>query len=262
MRSGKILFFDIDGTLYREGRGMPGSTREAILRCADRGHTLMLCTGRGASSIPEVIRQLPFDGGVFGCGTYVTTGEKVLVDAAVMGPRCQEIIDALYENRCPFFINNSDYIYYDPAYIPAGFEEIIQRMKYDYEGRLRPLSELDGRISKMTAYPDDPSLVPRIIQRVSPWFDVLEHREYPYIELLLKGHTKGTGTELILNSLGIPKENSYGFGDSANDIPLLEATGHGVIMGDAPEEIKGRFLRAEAFGDDGLARILEELGLI
>ena len=261
MKENKILFFDIDGTIYREGHGVPESTAAALRGCAQQGHTLMLCTGRGFSSIPDAVLELPFTGGVFGCGTYVQANGKVLLDAAVLGSRCHEIIEILYRNHCPFFVNNSDYIYYDPGYAPAGFDEIIRRMRYAYHGRLRPLSELPDRISKFTAYPEDRSLIPRITEELSPWFYTIEHQEYAYIELVLHGCTKGTGVDLLLRELGFAKEDSYGFGDSGNDIPLFDAVGHPVIMDEAPDHLKGKYINAGSLFDDGLAQTLAHLGL-
>ena len=258
----KLLFFDIDGTIYREGYGVYESTAQALQQCAANGHTLMICTGRGASSIPDAVNQLPFDGGVFSCGTYVTAGGQVLCDEAVMGTHCRDVIDILYANQCPFFVNNSDYIYYDPSYTPEGFEQIIKRMKYAYHGRLQPLHELPGRISKLTAYPKDKTLIPRIEAELSRWFDCIVHAEYDYIELVLKGYTKGTGVDLVLQKLGVPREDSYGFGDSKNDIPMLDAVGCGIIMSEAPDEIKGDYFRAGSIHGDGIPDALRQLGLI
>ena len=258
----KLLFFDIDGTIYREGYGVYESTAQALQQCAANGHTLMICTGRGASSIPDAVNQLPFDGGVFSCGTYVTAGGQVLCDEAVMGTHCRDVIDILYANQCPFFVNNSDYIYYDPSYTPEGFEQIIKRMKYAYHGRLQPLHELPGRISKLTAYPKDKTLIPRIEAELSRWFDCIVHAEYDYIELVLKGYTKGTGVELVLQKLGVPREDSYGFGDSKNDIPMLDAVGCGIIMSEAPDEIKGDYFRAGSIHGDGIPDALRQFGLI
>ena len=262
MNDRKILFFDIDGTIYREGSGIYESAASAIYECANAGHLMMLCTGRGMSTIPDEVRALPFTGGVFGCGTHVQIDHRVLLDAAVMGSCCQDVLDILYRNDCPYFVNNSDYIYYDPDFLPTNRRAMAKRMYYAYHGRLRPMEENPGRISKLTAYPQDTRLIPQIQRDLSPWFDTIVHAEYDYIELVLKGCTKGTGVDLILQDLGIARENSYGFGDSANDLPLLDAVGHAVIMGDAPESIKGSFQRAASIHDDGLARSLKALGLI
>ena len=38
--------------------------------------------------------------------------------------------------------------------------------------------------------------------------------------------------------LGIPKENSYAFGDGINDKEMLQLVGHGIAMGNAIDEIK------------------------
>ncbi len=258
----KVLFFDIDGTIYREGYGVYDSAADALRRCARNGHLLMLCTGRGASSIPDEVTELPFSGGVFGCGTYVYADGRVLTDAALLGSACGEVVDILYKNRCPFFINNSDYIYYDPSYIAEGFRDKIQKMNYAYHGRLRTLSELDGRISKLTAYPEDRSLIPQIARELSPWFDCIEYTEYQYIELTLKGYSKGTGVDLVLKELNLTREQSYGFGDSGNDLPMLEAVGRGIVMGEAPRHLQDRFISTGSIHQDGLADVLARLDLI
>lgn len=258
----KALFFDIDGTIYREECGVPAATAAALQDCAKAGHLLLLCTGRGSSSIPDAVLNLPFDGGVFGCGTYVYADGRVLTDAALLGSACQEVIEILYRNSCPFFVNNSDYLYYDPGNIAEGFKDEIRRMNYAYHGRLKPLQELDGRISKMTAYPRDRSRIPQIRRELSPWFDCIEHEEYRYIELTLKGYTKGSGVDRILQELNLSREDSYGFGDSANDLPMLEAVGCGVVMDEAPDTLKARFLNAGSIREDGLAKTLSGLRLI
>ena len=257
----KILFFDIDGTIYREGFGLPENTAEALNACVQNGHKLLLCTGRGYSSIPAAVRELPFQGGVYACGTHVMVDDRVLVDAVVQGTDCRKIIDILYRNKCPFFVNNSDYIYYDPDYYPEGFDKIIQRMVRDYRGKLQPLHKLPDRLSKLTAYPRFNSLIPRIAQELSPWFDLIEHPQYAYIELVLRGYTKGTGVELAMRELGLDQDDAYGFGDSDNDVPMLDAVGHGVVMAEAPEELRSRYSCAGALQEDGLAKVLRELGL-
>ena len=62
--------------------------------------------------------------------------------------------------------------------------------------------------------------------------------------------------------LNIGRDDAYGFGDSANNLPLLDAVGHGVMMGGAPDHIRGNFLCAEPMDEDGLSRILARLNLI
>ena len=97
---------------------------------------------------------------------------------------------------------------------------------------------------------------------LSRWFDCIVHAEYDYIELVLRGYTKGTGVELVLQKLGVPREDSYGFGDSKNDIPMLDAVGCGLIMSEAPDEIKSDYFRAGSIHGDGIPDALRQLSLI
>ncbi len=260
--TGKILFFDIDGTIYRTGEGVPGTTAEALRECARRGHRLLMCTGRGYSSLPAEVQALPFSGGVFSCGTHVLLDDRALLDAAIEGEDCGKIREILYRHQCPFFVNNSDYIYYDPEYYPEGFESIIHRMKRSYPGNLQPLQKLPDRISKLTAYPKYRSLIPQIAEEMKPWFDLIDYQEYRYIELVLRGCTKGTGVDLVLRELGADPSDAYGFGDSDNDAPMLDAVGNGFIMAGAPKHLRSRYSCAGAMDRGGLADTLQNLGLI
>ena len=88
------------------------------------------------------------------------------------------------------------------------------------------------------AYPEDRSLIPRIAEDLSPWFDLIEHPQYAYIELVLRGYTKGTGVELAMRELGFDRDDAYGFGDSDNDISMIESAGYGIAMGNASEGVK------------------------
>ena len=44
-KDGKIVFFDIDGTIFEQGKGTPDSTREALRLLKAKGHIPVVCTG-------------------------------------------------------------------------------------------------------------------------------------------------------------------------------------------------------------------------
>ena len=46
MSNQKIIFFDIDGTLYNNEKVVPQSTKEAVKAVKDAGHILAMATGR------------------------------------------------------------------------------------------------------------------------------------------------------------------------------------------------------------------------
>lgn len=255
------MFFDVDGTLFRRECLVPDSTVKAIRKAVDNGHYAFLCTGRGASEMPEEVKALPLHGEVCQCGTYVKVGEEVVVDAAVTGEDCQKIFQILKQYDCPFFIENPDYFYYDSEYIPDGFEKMIHIIKSNYPGGVKTMDELDDRIAKITGYPQRRENIPAIREALSPWFYVIDHEEYDYIEIILNGYTKGTGIEAVMKTMGISREDTYGFGDSMNDIPMLETVGTAVVMGEAPDALKEKYLVTDGIKEDGLANALKMLGL-
>ena len=49
----KIVFLDIDGTLYCDGIGIPESAQRAVAELMDKGCKVVLCTGRAYGMVPE-----------------------------------------------------------------------------------------------------------------------------------------------------------------------------------------------------------------
>ena len=61
-----------------------------------------------------------------------------------------------------------------------------------------------------------------------------------FIEIFPKGMTKGRALSLICNKLGINIEETVAFGDQELDIPMIEAAGIGIAMGNAIQELKDK----------------------
>ena len=59
-----------------------------------------------------------------------------------------------------------------------------------------------------------------------------------YAEVVLPGVSKASGLQKLAKKLGIPIEHVMAIGDSNNDMPMLEAAGHSVAMGNALPEVK------------------------
>ena len=59
-KDGKIVFFDIDGTIFEQGKGTPDSTREALCLLKENGHIPVVCTGRSKASVFPEILELEF----------------------------------------------------------------------------------------------------------------------------------------------------------------------------------------------------------
>ena len=81
-----------------------------------------------------------------------------------------------------------------------------------------------------------------------------------YLEVIPKVINKGQGIRDICRTLGISPEEVIAFGDAANDIPMLQAAGVGVAMGNAADAVKAAADRiTRTNNEDGIAAALAEL---
>ena len=67
----KLIFLDIDGTLTEPGKNVPpASAVEAVRRARERGHRVLLCSGRNYGMLYPVL-QFGFDGLAASAGGYI-----------------------------------------------------------------------------------------------------------------------------------------------------------------------------------------------
>ena len=63
------------------------------------------------------------------------------------------------------------------------------------------------------------------------------HEPVNSVEFVPLGVNKAKGIEVILDHTGISREDSYAFGDSANDIDMIKYVKYGVAMGNSVPEL-------------------------
>ena len=72
----KLIFLDIDGTLIISGRPPSEAVGAAIRAARAKGHKVFLSTGRLEGNIPENIRSVGFDGGIYSAGGRSSMGVR------------------------------------------------------------------------------------------------------------------------------------------------------------------------------------------
>ena len=80
-----------------------------------------------------------------------------------------------------------------------------------------------------------------------------------FLEIVPLGIDKAKGLSILLDKVGMKRDELMAFGDGYNDIPMLQFAGTGVAMGNAAEEIKKAADKvALSNDDDGIAVFLEK----
>ena len=78
-----------------------------------------------------------------------------------------------------------------------------------------------------------------------------------FLEILDKKVSKGEALKTILERYNIAKEDTAAFGDGYNDAEMLNYAGIGVVMGNAPDDLKKKFQNiAETNDNDGVGKYL------
>lgn len=271
MNGRKMMFFDIDGTLIPEGKAMvPESTKKALKQARENGHLLFINTGRTYFNIDPFIRALDFDGYVCGCGTYIYYRGQQLLANTIPHDRCVKLVEHMRSCRIPGFYEENDHIYFDRD--AAGHESGTQAARILEDAR---------RTFGTKAYDlpeniySDTFTFDKILAFVQPYSDLERFRAYSdtfmeYIdrggnmgEIIQKGYSKATGIRFLCDHLKISLDDCYAFGDSTNDLAMLDYVPYSVAMGNSDAIVKERCAYiTDDVEHDGIYNAMKHFGLI
>ncbi|MCR4887397.1 MAG: Cof-type HAD-IIB family hydrolase [Clostridiales bacterium] len=271
----KLIFLDIDGTLTPAGSNTPPeSAMRAVKRAQARGHKVFLCTGRNPAMLSPVL-ALGFDGAVAGAGGYVFAGEKVLFDCPMTAEQLETGMRLLRENGVFRTIEAKDATWGDEdlgdflAQAGEGNSELVRWRKALAEQlNILPMREYDGRpVYKIVFMCKTASQLEPARQALEKDFNFVVQDVAAYQclngELINRRFDKGRGVRIVAEHFGLPLEDTIGFGDSMNDLEMIQTVGCSVCMDNGSPKLKEiSDLICPAVENDGLYWGFEKLGLI
>ena len=271
----KLIFLDIDGTLTPAGSNTPPESAMRAIRTAQQnGHKVFLCTGRNPDMLAPVL-TLGFEGAVASAGGYVFAGDEVLFDCPMTQEQLQIGMRLLKENGVFRTIEAKDATWGDEdlgeflANAGEGNSELVRWRKALAEQlNILPMREYDGRpIYKIVFMCTE-------AEQLAPARAALE-KDYKFVvqdvaahhclngELINRNFDKGKGVRIIAEHFGAALKDTIGFGDSMNDLEMIETVGTSVCMDNGSPKLKEvSDMVCPAVDEDGLAIAFKELGLI
>ncbi|MBR0087499.1 MAG: HAD family phosphatase [Lachnospiraceae bacterium] len=271
----KLIFLDIDGTLTPAGSNViPGSALEAVQKARRNGHLVFLCTGRNPDMLSPVLAY-GFDGAVAGAGGYVFAGDEVLFDCPMEPDDFETGMRLLKEQGVFRTIEAKDASWGDEnlgeflEQAGDGNSEIVRwRKALSEQLNIRPMAEYDGRpVYKIVFMCSNE-------KQLEPAREALE-KDYNFVvqdvaahnclngELINRKYDKGRGVKIVADHYGIDLKDTIGFGDSMNDLEMIETVGYSVCMENGSPKLKEiSSLVCPAVEEDGLAWAFEKLGLL
>lgn len=250
----KIAFFDIDGTLVSfTTHQIPQSALSALARLKAAGTEIVIATGRAAVNIPEIDR-VPYSAIIGLNGSECVTRDGRVVTRLHIPP-------VLFEKALQ---QGERYGFAVAAKFQEGFvvDRITSRVEAMSEKIGSPLPavrnlrelysrEATGQLCFFIDRDMEKEIMPFLPGlSASRWCDT-------FADINLSGIDKGTGVRDYVAYRGIALADTIAFGDGGNDLPMLQAVGTGVAMGNATPEVKAcADYVTDDVDHDGLAKAL------
>lgn len=258
----KVLFFDIDNTILTRSNEIPESTFRAFEKLHENGHLLFINTGRSRAYVQDArLLSLGFDGFITGCGTMIEYQGEIIKDARLDIDLVEQTLNILRKYNIRPILEGKDYLYFDES--EFGADPYGMKLKREL-GNRRLTIEKEWRKWEIYKYACDTTGTDRerCFKELEEHYDFMIHNER-VVEIVPKGCHKGIGILDICEYLGINIQDTYAFGDSANDIGMLDTAGTAIVMGNGSEEAKTHadFVTTELL-DDGIWNACKYFGLI
>lgn len=258
-----ICFFDVDNTLVPFGnKDFSTDVKEALMSLKNNGHYIVVNTGRTKGSIAKYVRNFPFDVFISGCGTDIELTGKTIYNYKFDSSKQKEIIDTIKEYKLEASIEGKDsYGYvYDHNEI---CKHTIDSVGGDSDNKLDNPYEVD--FVKFCLFLNPDSDINGFISKYSDIFDFTrrEDAKEAFYECVPKGHTKGSALIKCAELLGIDIDDCYCFGDSSNDLSMLNVVKHSICMANGSQEVKDvcEFVTRDC-KSDGIKYACKHYGLI
>ena len=275
----KLIFLDIDGTLTEPGSNdPPQSALEAIRQAQAAGHKVFLCSGRNFAMLSPLLR-FGFDGVIASAGGYVTVGDEVIYDCPMTKDQAETALKALHSEGVFCTVETLHATYGDEdlgSFLEGNAGEQsnseIERWRKALAESLdiKPLLEYDG-----TAPVYKVVIMCVRDEQLQPARDLLE-KDFQFViqeisdpdhpclngELINRAFDKGRGVLRVCEHLGVPVEDTIGFGDSMNDVEMIRTVGTSVCMANGSKALQAESdIICPAVTEGGLAKAFADLGL-
>ena len=258
----KAAFFDIDGTLVSlKTTVYPPSAPKAIAALREKGILCFVATGRSKFEIAEehLLDGMEFDGFLTNNGqdAYSPEGE-LLYGTPVDVEDVKTSLRWAEENNIPcWMVSARESIL---SHVDARVEEAMVAI-HTRPPRVGDLHHMVQEPVYKVVFFTDREKMQELLPQVPHSRTTLWH-EYGQDIISQKGGKKLAMLE-VLRRYGLEASQTIAFGDSENDIEMLQAAGIGVAMDNGTEECKAAAdYIAPDCDEDGILRALQHFAIL
>lgn len=239
----RLLVSDVDGTIVRHDRTLAPSTITAAAELRAAGIRLALVSSRPPGGLEVLRAPLALDTPCAGFNGALVQDEagRTMAEHTIPPDACREAVDRLEAAGLDVWVfAEGAWLLKNEraAYIPREQLSISMhwRVVTDFTPHLGQVHKVMGSSADFarcaTAATD-------LTAALGGQAAVLRSQDY-YVDVTHPAANKGAAARLIAQRLGIPAEAMAAVGDMPNDLPMFEAAGLAIAMGNASPDVAAR----------------------
>ena len=224
------IFCDIDGTLVDESEAIfipTPKVRASLMQAKENGYLIGVATGRARCYIPDL--QIDFDCYVSCNGAVAEVDGVCMISDTIPEEDLQKIQAYMDSHGIGYSVENAEACYYSQT----GVEEFLHVLDVFHMDKsvFFPLTSTEGMpVNKLMISFDSMEKYEGLVKEFGEKYLIPMHRNGLSADFGKRTISKASGIHAVIEKLGIPKENTYAFGDYDNDIEMLREVGHGIAM--------------------------------
>jgi hypothetical protein len=237
----RLAAFDLDGTLLPEPGGMSEANAAAIRSLVDRGVLVAPATARFYEAAIRPFAAIGIEAPSISCaGADVRAADGRIIAQSTMPAEFARFVAHVCDThgwRGNLTTTSATYLVErDPPLRANPLPPYLQGVRRAAD------ADLDGLVTALFwAAADDPA-----VEALAEWAGAVNLRTARandgsvLLTFTAAGVDKGTGLRLLCEALDLDPSSAVAFGDSDVDLPLFEAAGLAVAMGDGEPEVVAR----------------------
>ena len=256
----KIIVVDLDGTLLNSKKEISKKSKEYLLKLKKLGYVIVIATGRILASALHATNDAKFANFIISNGgavLYDVKRKEILSSKTIPEEMILKIWSTYDKTMSTMRFCASDKIYM------CGVVDDIFSVLLKNNEELQKISSFIHHVSISFYQNED---VTKYYQKIEQTYPLRvgymkdSKKDRYWIEIHPKNCSKYQEIELLAKKLEIPNKNIIAFGDSLNDIEMLEKCGIGVAMKNAVLEAKEKanFITKYTNEEDGVVEFLKD----
>lgn len=265
----RMLFMDLDGTLLNDAKQITQGNRDALDLALERGHGVIITTGRPLKSAMDQAHKLGMDRpGCYliaynGAVIYDWASQKQIFSRALP----YETVHRIFEKANAMNLHIQTYDTWKVLVESRCDNAAVRRycsligMEFTVIGDVREDLREEPVKCLVINYEEKKDLL--VIQQ---WIRENMQEDVDcffscdqYLEVVPRGMSKGEAVKMLCELMDVSIGNAVAVGDAANDLSMIEMAGIGVAMANGTREVKAAadYITERDNNHDGIVEVVE-----